>query len=168
MAQAQPGGCLTKQEEVQPKAERAEPQRQGDSHLQSCHGLSRGPAGQERVFHSQGNHRASRNQGGSEEGTERIAPTGGIRAMLDAIARSCQKNGTDFLMVPPYYTSQTCSLCGEMGRRKKQAFTCTSCGVVLHADFNAARNLRKVGCVTNKRLVTRQPYAATSSTSCLS
>ena len=40
----------------------------------------------------------------------------GIRAMLDAIERSCRKNGTGFLGVAPHYTSQTCSLCGELGQ----------------------------------------------------
>ena len=115
-----------------------------------------------------------------KRGLNRSLQRVGFRAMLDAVARSCQKNGTDFLRVPPYYTSQTCSLCGEIGKREKQAFTCTSCGVVIQADFNAARNLRKVaylttqaaakqgrrqtrshnpdrGCDTNKRLITRQP-----------
>ena len=59
----------------------------------------------------------------------------GIRAALDAICRSCQKDGTDFLGAPPYYTSQTCSLCGEIGKREEQVFTCTSRGVVIHAGF---------------------------------
>ena len=68
----------------------------------------------------------------------------GIRAMLDAIGRSCQKNGTGILGVAPHYTSQTCSLCGELGRREKQAFACTNCGARFQADLNASRNVRKV------------------------
>ena len=115
-----------------------------------------------------------------KRGLNRSLQRVGVRATLDAIERACQKNGTGFLGVPPYYTSQTCSLCGEISKREKQAFTCTSCGVVSQADFNATRNLRKVayliiratakqgrrkmrghnpdrGCVTNKRLMTRQP-----------
>ena len=64
--------------------------------------------------------------------------------MLDAIERSCRKNGKDFFGVPPHYTSQTCSLCGEIGKRERQAFACTSCGVRFQADFNASRNVRKV------------------------
>ena len=110
-----------------------------------------------------------------KRGLNRSLQRVGLRATLDAIERACQKNGTDFLRVPSYYTSQTCSLCGEIGKREKQVFTCTSCGVVFQADFNAARNLRKVTyliiraaakqgrrktrvhnpdrrCVTNKRL----------------
>ena len=85
-----------------------------------------------------------------KRGLNRSLQRVGIRATLDAICRSCQKNGTDFLKVPPYYTSQTCSLCGEMGKREKQAFTCTSCGVVIHAGFNATRNLRKVAYLTTQ------------------
>ena len=68
----------------------------------------------------------------------------GIRAILDAIERSCRKNGKGFFGVAPHYTSQTCSLCGEIGRREKQAFACTSCGAWFQADFNASRNVRKV------------------------
>ena len=68
----------------------------------------------------------------------------GVRSMLDAIGRSCRKNGKGILGVSPHYTSQTCSLCGELGRRKKQAFVCTSCGARFQADFNASRNVRKV------------------------
>ena len=68
----------------------------------------------------------------------------GVRSMLDAIGRSCRKNGKGFLGVLPHYTSQTCSLCGELGRREKQAFVCTSCGARFQADFNASRNVRKV------------------------
>ena len=64
--------------------------------------------------------------------------------MLDAIGRSCRKNGTGFLRVAPHYTSQTCSLCGELGRRERQAFACTNCGARFQADFNASRNVRKV------------------------
>ena len=68
----------------------------------------------------------------------------GVRAMLDAIERSCRKNGKGFFGVAPHYTSQTCSLCGELGERKKQAFACTGCGARFQADFNASRNVRKV------------------------
>ena len=43
-----------------------------------------------------------------------------------------------------HYTSQTCSLCGEIGKRERQAFACTSCGARFQADFNASCNVRKV------------------------
>lgn len=44
------------------------------------------------------------------------------------------------------YTSQKCSVCGTVDKsnRKTQAhFKCTKCGFEIHADLNAARNIRK-------------------------
>ena len=79
-----------------------------------------------------------------KRGLNRSLQRVGVRAMLDAIERYCQKNGKDFFGVPPHYTSQTCSLCGEIGKRERQAFACTSCGARFQADFNASRNVRKV------------------------
>jgi transposase len=46
------------------------------------------------------------------------------------------------IRVNPAYTSQTCSACGirDATARKSQAvFACRSCGVIEHADVNAAR-----------------------------
>ena len=79
-----------------------------------------------------------------KRGLNRSLQRVGVRAMLDAIERSCRKNGKDFFGVPPHYTSQTCSLCGEIGKRERQAFACTSCGARFQADFNASCNVRKV------------------------
>ena len=79
-----------------------------------------------------------------KRGLNRSLQQVGVRAMLDAIERSCRKNGKDFFGVPPHYTSQTCSLCGEIGKRERQAFACTSCGARFQADFNASCNVRKV------------------------
>ena len=84
------------------------------------------------------------NRVAQKRGLNRSLQRVGVRAMLDAIERSCQKNGKDFFGVPPHYTSQTCSLCGEIGKRERQAFACTSCGARFQADFNASCNVRKV------------------------
>jgi transposase len=46
--------------------------------------------------------------------------------------------------VDPAFTSQRCSACGHTSadNRKSQAvFACVACGVVLHADVNAAINI---------------------------
>lgn len=56
--------------------------------------------------------------------------------------------GVVIIPVDPAYTSQTCSECGYVSRlnRPHQAkFACRSCGVVLHADQNAAVNIARRG-----------------------
>ena len=47
--------------------------------------------------------------------------------------------------VDPAYTSQRCSSCGHVhaSNRNGDRFQCRRCGLVLHADVNAARNIRQ-------------------------
>jgi putative transposase len=45
----------------------------------------------------------------------------------------------------PAYTSKTCSICGELGKRSRHRFSCSMCGIFAHSDRNAARNLAKIG-----------------------
>lgn len=47
--------------------------------------------------------------------------------------------------VNPAYTSQTCSCCGELGKRSKHRFECAHCGLRAHSDLNASRNLARIG-----------------------
>lgn len=42
------------------------------------------------------------------------------------------------------YTSQTCSLCFQIGVRRKHKFSC-SCGYIADADYNAALNISRLG-----------------------
>jgi putative transposase len=42
------------------------------------------------------------------------------------------------------YTSQTCSLCTQLGTRRKHRFECP-CGFRAHADLNASWNLARIG-----------------------
>jgi IS605 OrfB family transposase len=46
--------------------------------------------------------------------------------------------------VNPAYTSQTCSVCRQLGTRLKHRFEC-SCGFRAHADLNASWNLAWIG-----------------------
>ena len=55
--------------------------------------------------------------------------------------------GGTFLKIPAAYTSQKCSGCGYTtpSNRNKQKFQCQSCGLELHADINAAKNILAAG-----------------------
>ena len=56
--------------------------------------------------------------------------------------------GGTLLLVPPQYTSQTCSHCGcvDKSNRLSQAkFKCTACGFECNADHNAALNILAAG-----------------------
>ena len=63
----------------------------------------------------------------------------------DFIAYKAQERGIQVVKVDPRHTSQTCSKCGHQHRsnRKSQSlFLCKNCGYCLHADLNAAYNIR--------------------------
>jgi IS605 OrfB family transposase len=54
-------------------------------------------------------------------------------------------SGVPAVTVDPCYTSQTCSACGHCEKANRPAqdtFLCQVCGFSLHADINAARNIR--------------------------
>lgn len=60
------------------------------------------------------------------------------------IAYKAERAGVPVVHVDPAYTSQGCSWCGHVERRNRPSqasFSCRSCGVVAHADWNAARNI---------------------------
>ncbi|HLV97910.1 MAG TPA: transposase [Ktedonobacterales bacterium] len=63
-------------------------------------------------------------------------------AIRRAVEGKAQLAGLAIAEVNPAYTSQNCSRCGLRGKRKRHVFTCPSCGVTLHADVNAAVNIR--------------------------
>ncbi len=56
--------------------------------------------------------------------------------------------GVALVQVNPAYTSQTCSGCGYVSRKNRPTqaiFACQACGVLLHADHNAAVNIARRG-----------------------
>lgn len=56
--------------------------------------------------------------------------------------------GGTLLIVPPQYTSQTCSRCGCVDKRNRPTqakFKCTACGFECNADHNAALNILAAG-----------------------
>jgi putative transposase len=55
-----------------------------------------------------------------------------------------EERGCTVVAVDPRHTSQACSCCGHTARtnrRSRGRFVCRACGVELHADLNAARNI---------------------------
>src|ERR1700730_18417618 len=46
--------------------------------------------------------------------------------------------------IKPHYTSQRCSVCGQVhgtSRERQAVFRCAGCGYACNADVNAARNI---------------------------
>lgn len=58
--------------------------------------------------------------------------------------------GIPLEVVEAAYTSQTCSVCHSIGKRRGNIFRCTYCGNVMDADINAARNIAQLGLLVNQ------------------
>jgi IS605 OrfB family transposase len=69
--------------------------------------------------------------------------------------------GKRVVSVPPYYTSQMCSRCGDLGIREGHSFRCPVCGFSLNADLNAARNIASLGKALVGRPTVNGPIVAT-------
>ncbi|MHB8255529.1 MAG: RNA-guided endonuclease InsQ/TnpB family protein [Acidiferrobacter sp.] len=63
-----------------------------------------------------------------------------FRQLQDFVAYKAQGAGLSVVYINPAYTSQTCSICGAIGKRVKHRFSC-SCGNRAHSDVNASRNI---------------------------
>lgn len=63
------------------------------------------------------------------------------------LERKCEEQGVRLVEVPPQYTSQTCSRCGTVKRsnRNGESYRCSSCGLEIDADINAAINIYNRG-----------------------
>ncbi|MGQ4893458.1 MAG: RNA-guided endonuclease InsQ/TnpB family protein [Candidatus Njordarchaeia archaeon] len=66
--------------------------------------------------------------------------------VLDKLQRLCEETGTELRFINPAYTSQRCSKCGVIckSNRKGEIHKC-SCGNIMDADINAARNILHLG-----------------------
>ena len=61
------------------------------------------------------------------------------------IAYKAQAAGVPVEMVDPKHTSQRCTECGHVERANRcsqSEFCCRRCGLKVHVDVNAARNIR--------------------------
>jgi IS605 OrfB family transposase len=64
------------------------------------------------------------------------------------LAYKARRAGVPLVQVDPRYTSQTCHACRHRDKRNRpnqETFHCRSCGVVAHADHNAALNIAQRG-----------------------
>jgi len=66
--------------------------------------------------------------------------------VLNKLTMICEEVGILFTKISPQYTSQKCCLCGVIckSNRKGQVYECT-CGNMMDADYNAARNILYIG-----------------------
>jgi putative transposase len=71
----------------------------------------------------------------------------GWSAFLRILAFKAAYAGKRVIAVPPAYTSQTCSGCGVLVQKGLSIrwHTCPDCGMNLHRDHNAARNIERLG-----------------------
>jgi transposase len=71
----------------------------------------------------------------------------GWAAFRTILACKAECAGKRVVAVPPAYTSQDCSLCGERVPKSLSVRThvCTNCGLILDRDENAARNIQWAG-----------------------
>lgn len=63
-----------------------------------------------------------------------------FRQLQDFVAYKAEGAGLSVVFVDPAYTSQMCNVCGAIGKRVKNSFSC-SCGNRAHSDVNASRNI---------------------------
>lgn len=76
----------------------------------------------------------------------------GFSQFVNILKYQCSKTGSTVVEIPRFYpSSKTCSSCGyvldELPLRVRE-WACPSCGVVHDRDFNAAKNIHKVGTST--------------------
>lgn len=64
-----------------------------------------------------------------------------LRAKIEYKARLA---GVAVVLVKPRYSSKMCSQCLHIGSRNGESFKCSHCGLRMHADINAAKNIRLV------------------------
>ena len=83
-----------------------------------------------------------------------------FRQLQDFVQYKAEGAGLKVEYVEPAFTSQTCNVCGGLGKRVKHRFTC-SCGNLAHSDVNASRNIaRFAGLFSSARGAVNRPVFA--------
>ena len=86
------------------------------------------------------------NDGNADEKKEFVLRNWSYYELQNMIEYKAKIYGIRVEKIRPAYTSKTCSWCGQQGDRKSTTFICENpeCkhyGEVIHADYNAARNI---------------------------
>jgi len=83
-----------------------------------------------------------------------------FRQLQDFVQYKAEAAGIKVEYVDPAYTSQTCSVCGGLGKRVKHRFAC-SCGNLAHSDVNASRNIARFAALSSsaRGVVSRPEFA---------
>ena len=63
--------------------------------------------------------------------------------LLERLGNACEVVGVQLHKINPAYTSQECSVCGDIHKenRKDEMFLCVRCGHTEDADYNASKNI---------------------------
>ena len=83
-----------------------------------------------------------------KSGLNRAILSKGWHQFALALASAARYSGTRVVTVPPQYTSQRCSACGQVdpkSRESQAVFRCTHCSHREHADVNAAKCILAAG-----------------------
>jgi putative transposase len=83
-----------------------------------------------------------------KRGLNRAITDKGWHGLELALINAARSTGTRIIKVNPAYTSITCSACTHVdpkSRESQAVFRCTGCGLVAHADVNAAVNIKSAG-----------------------
>lgn len=80
--------------------------------------------------------------------------------LQDFVEYKAAMKGIRVEKINPAYTSQSCHRCLKLGIRKGPSFVCTSCGVTMDADLNAALVIAAGGAAVNRPKSNGQAHKA--------
>ncbi|MEO7202993.1 MAG: transposase [Candidatus Tumulicola sp.] len=81
----------------------------------------------------------------AKSGLNRVLLDASIGLLQQMIESKAEEAGIAVAAVDPRYSSQTCSRCGHVASesRRRRRFACVACGFSVHADINAALEMRR-------------------------
>jgi putative transposase len=85
-----------------------------------------------------------------EDSYEFSFENGSFVALLHLVEKHALNRGIPVLYVNPANTSKRCNRCGCIGRRVRKRFVCPGCGLIIHADVNAAFNIAAASSISEK------------------